>query len=76
MIETLFIILCLLLSLVLMVLYLRRYARRYQNNTPFLTPVSDGKHIVPFGVMQMRCLAEHQSERPDDKQSSESSENN
>jgi hypothetical protein len=75
MIETLFIIFCILLFLVLIALYLRRYARRYQNNTPFLTPVSDGKRVVPFGVMQVRYLAEHQSERSDDKQSSESSEN-
>lgn len=57
--EWIFLSLCILLSLVLMIFFLRPYVRRYQNSTPFLTPVSkNGERPVPFGVMQVKRLAE------------------
>jgi hypothetical protein len=71
MMETLFNVLCVLLSLIPITRYLRRYVRRYQS-TPFLTPVSLGKRTVPFGIVQVWRLAEHQSMPRDDKQSPES----
>jgi hypothetical protein len=49
--------LCILAFLFPLFYVLRPYMRRYQS-TPFLTPVWDGQRMVPFGVMQVKRLAE------------------
>jgi hypothetical protein len=51
------ILICILVSLLPLFFLRRRYLRRYRS-TPFLTPIHDGDRIVPFGVAQVRRLAE------------------